>query len=89
MGDFYGEFDDFDGDDGLMDEEPFDEAVPGDDPLQDEKPGEASLNEHCGPDWEDIAFLGAMSEEISEGERQRRRLIREMEKNKKNSEGEF
>ena len=38
-------------------------------------------------DWEDIAFLGGMSEEIAEEERERRRLERKIKKRKPSDDG--
>ena len=46
---------------------------------------EDSPDEEYDLDWEDIAFLGGMSEEIAEEERERRRLER---KNKKRKSGD-
>ena len=38
-------------------------------------------------DWEDIAFLGGMAEEIAEEERERRRIERENKKRKSDDDG--
>ena len=71
---------DFDDDfgDGFTDEEPFEDELNNSDGLDDEKVDEAPTDDQCGPDWEDIAFLGAMSEEIAEEKRKRERIRREM-----------
>ncbi len=76
---FEDDFSDDFGDNGFMDE-PSDDGLPGDEPLQDEAPDEAESDEPCVPDWEDIAFLGAMSEEIAEEKRKRRQIERESKK---------
>ncbi len=80
--DFSDEFDDGD----FMDNEPCDEGIPGDEPLQDDNLIEAQSDEPCGPDWEDIAFLGAMSEEIAEERRRRRQIKREIEDDNEKSD---
>ena len=80
------DFDDFgDGfeDDGFMEHEPFDEGLPRDDHLQDDNPIETEPDEPCGPDWEDIALFGSMSESIAEERRRRRQIEREFEDDEK------
>ena len=67
-------------DDGFMDDGAFDDGLSGeDDPFQNDGPDEAEPDEPCGPDWQDIAFLGALSEELAEERRRREQLRREMD----------
>ena len=70
--------DDF-GEDGFMGEEPFDDDLSGEDPFQDEPDGPIP-DGPGGLGWEEVAFLGAMSEEIAEERKRRAELLREMEK---------
>ncbi len=78
--DFGGDFED----DGFMfmDEEsfqePFDDSVGGLDDPDDDNSDEVQPDEHCGPDWEDIAFFGGMSESIAEEKRRRDKIRRDM-----------
>jgi len=94
------DFDDFDGDfgdDGFMDEEPFEDNLSGEENCN-EEPFDDNLTdeEHCqdepdapltdlsgGLGWQDIALLGALSEELAEEKQRREQLLREMEKRKK------
>ena len=71
MVDFDDDLDDFE-DDGFLDEGTVEDG------LDDEIGDEAQSDVHCGPDWKDIAFLGAMSEEIAEEKKERERIRREM-----------
>ena len=77
------DFDDFDDsfeDDGFMDDEPFDDGLPDEDHYQ-EEPDEAPMTDISGGlDWEDIAFLGALSEELAEEKRRQEQLRRGEEK---------
>ena len=98
MSDFDDDFGD-DGfeDDDFMDEEPFDDDLTGeelcheelfedeipDDEISQDEPGAPLTDVSGGPDWEDIAFLGAMSEEIAEERKRRAQILREMEKRNK------
>ena len=65
-------------DDDFGDEEPFGDDLDNSDGLGDEKVDDAKSDDYCGPDWKDIAFLGAMSEEIAEEKKERERIRREM-----------
>ena len=70
MCDFDDGFDGFE-DDGFMDDDitsDQDEAI--------DEAEETDTDDCSGPGWEEIAFLGAMSEEIAE-EKQRRERIRQ------------
>ena len=79
MCDFDDDFSDGFEDDGFSDNESFDESLPGgDDPMQDDTPIEAQPDEPCGPDWEDIALFGSMSESIAEEKRKRDKIKRDM-----------
>lgn len=78
MSDFDDFGDDF-GDDGFMDEEPFEDSLAGEDPFQEEPEGPVP-DGPGGFGWEEVAFLGAMSEEIAEERKRRAELLREMEK---------
>ena len=69
--------DTFDDSDNFTGDEPFEDENP--DPLDDEHSDPPGSGCH-ELDWEDIAFLGAMSEEIAEDETRRRRLERQEEK---------
>jgi hypothetical protein len=68
--------DDFEGDDGFMNE-PSDEGLPGDDPLQDDTPDEAESDEHYRPDWENWMIIGPLSEDLAREKRERERIRRE------------
>ncbi len=84
----------FDEEDDLNDEEPSEDSLSGEEGCHDaifeddlsiheisqDEPGAPLAGVYGGLDWEDIAFLGAMSEEIAEERRRRERLIREMDK---------
>ena len=84
------DFDDFGEDfedDGFMDEGPFephydDHDDPNDDIIGEadsDGPAEAPMTDISnGLDWEDIAFLGGMSEEIAEEKRRRDKIRRDM-----------
>ena len=75
-------------DDGFMDEEPFEDSLPDEDHFQDDA-HEAPLTDVSGGlDWEDIAFLGAMSEEIAEERKRRAEILREMEKDEEDRDRE-
>ena len=77
---FDDDFDDFE-DDGPMDEVPLDEEpAPLDDPVE-------SWSESSGPDWEDIAFFGAMSETLDEERRIQRHLEQEERERDKDENG--
>jgi hypothetical protein len=39
-----------------------------------------------GPDWEDIALIGALSESLAEEEKERERIRREMEEEQEKEE---
>jgi len=74
-------------DDDLADEEHyheelFEDDLPGDEILQDES-GAPLTGVSGGLDWEEIAFLGAMSEEIADERARRAQMRREMERQKK------
>jgi hypothetical protein len=71
MSDFFDEGDDFTDDESFEDDNP--DPMDGD---HSDYPG----SECHDLDWEDIAFLGAMAEEIAEDETRRRRLERQEEK---------
>ena len=78
--DFDDDFGDDFCDDGFMDEEPFEDSLQDEDQFQDDA-HEAPLTDTAGGlDWEDIAFLGAISEEIAEERKRRAQILREMEK---------
>jgi len=97
MSDFNDDFDGDFGDDGFMDEEPFEDDLSGEGNCNEEPfDDDLSLEEHCqdepdapltdvsgGLDWQDIALLGALSEELAEEKQRREQLLREMEKRKK------
>lgn len=67
---------------GFMDEdsfeEPFEDSVGGLDDPGDDKSDEVQTDEPCGPDWEDIAFFGSMSESIAEEKRRRDKIRKDM-----------
>jgi len=73
------DYDDIDGDfsDGFEDTEG---SVNIDDPIKDDSSEGYPLDE-----WEEVAILGGMSEEISEEKKEQERLIREFEKDKDRS----
>lgn len=64
---------DFEPDDGFMEDEPFD-----DDPFQDDGFGDTQPDDPASLDWQDIAFLGAMAEEIGDETQRQKRKEREM-----------
>jgi len=70
--------DDYDGGDDFTDETPEEEHAD-EGPIEHEIE-EAELCECDGLGWEEIAFLGAMSEQIAEDKRERLRIEREMNK---------
>ena len=70
--------DDFDGGDDFTDEVP-EEEYPDEEPVEPEME-DAELCECDGLGWEEIAFLGAMSEQIADDERERLRIERYMKK---------
>jgi len=67
--------DDYDGGDDFTDETPEEEHA-------DEGPIEHEIEEAQleAPSWESIAFFGAMAEQISEDERERLRIEKDMKK---------
>ena len=68
--DFFDDFDDFE-DDDPMGEEPFeDDPEPLDAPVE-------SCSDPTGPDWECIAFFGAMSDTLDEERRIQRHIEQE------------
>ncbi len=68
----------FEGDD-FMEYEPLDDGLPGDEHFQDDIPGAAESDEHYGLDWKDIAFFGALADELAKERRRRRQIKREFE----------
>lgn len=70
--------DSFDGGDDFTDEVP-EEEYPDKEPVEPEME-DAELCECDGLGWEEIAFLGAMSEQIANDERERLRIERDMKK---------
>ena len=66
-----------DEDDGFMDDEPFDDITSDQNETIDEAM-ETDADDCSGPGWEEIAFLGAMSEEIAEEKQRRERIRREV-----------
>ena len=77
------DFDDLDDsfeDDGFMDDEPFDDGLSDEDHFH-EEPDEAPMTDISGGlDWEDIAYLSALSEELAEEKERQAQILREMEK---------
>ena len=87
--DFDDDFGDDFCDDGFMDEEPFEDSLLDEEYCQDE-PDEAPMTDTAGGlDWQDIAFLGALSEEITEERKRRAELLREMEKDEDERDKRF
>jgi hypothetical protein len=82
-GDFFDEYDDFDDSDFMDENYPYDLPDADEDPLHDELNEEAESIDRVGLDWEEIAFLGAMSEGIAEERQKRRQLL----KNDRNRNG--
>ena len=74
-------FDDFEGDGPMdMDNEPIEDGPePLDDPVE-------SFSDSAGPDWESIAFFGAMSETLDEERRIQRHLEQEERERDKDEE---
>ena len=72
--------DDFEGEDGFIDNDPLDSGD-----QQDETPDEGQLDEYYGPDLRDWMIIGPMSEEIAEEERRKERLQKELDQSHKNS----
>ena len=80
MCDFDDDFGDGFEDDGFEDGEPFDDDLAGEEHYQDDA-HEAPLTDISGGlDWQDIALLGALSEELAEEKRRREQIRREAEK---------
>ena len=82
MCDFDDDFGDGFEDGGFMDEdsfeEPFEDTVGGLGDPDDDNSDEVQSDEPCGPGWEDIAYLGSLSESIAEEKRRRDKIRREM-----------
>jgi hypothetical protein len=83
MNDFSDDFmddinDDYDGGDDFTDETPEEEHAD-EGPIEREIEG-GEFIECDGLGWEEIAFLGAMSEQIADDERERLRIERDMKK---------
>ena len=82
MNDFFDDYDDFDDGDfdgDFMDEEPDDLSGSFDDD-DDLSQDEAESDDGFEPDWQDIAIIGGLAEEITEERRERQRIQREMDK---------
>jgi len=71
--------DDFEGEDGFIDNDPLDNGN-----LHNQTPDEGHPDEYYGPDVRDWMIIGPMSEEIAEEERKRVRLQKELEQSHKN-----
>ena len=73
---------DFDDDfrDGFEDGEPFEDGLTGEEHYQDEDHEAQLTNISGGLDWQDIALLGALSEELAQEKRRREQIRREAEK---------
>ena len=70
--------DDYDEGDDFMDGAP-EEEYPDEEPVEPEME-DAELCECDGFGWEEIAFLGALSEQIADEEKERLRIERDMKK---------
>jgi hypothetical protein len=85
MDDFTDDFeDDYDGRDDFTEETP-EEEHPDEEPADEQEIEEAQFE---APSWESIAFFGAMAEQISEDERERLRIEREMNNDQNKDEHE-
>ena len=71
-----------------MSKEPFEDNLAGEDPFQDEPDGPVPDNPG-GLGWEEVAFLGAMSEEIAEERKRRAKILREMKKDEEERDKGF
>ena len=87
--DFDDDFGDSFEDAGCIDKESFEDSLHDEHRYQ-EEPEEAPMTDtSIGLDWEDIVFLGTMSEEIAEERKRQDQILREMEQDEKDHANEL
>jgi hypothetical protein len=48
---------------------------------------EVQMSESCKPGWQDIGLIGALAEELAEAERERQRLLEELQPDEEDENG--